>query len=175
MYLFDYCGCFVYFVELKKTTKAVYMERTMEASNINFVSQEEAELAKAARKVLMSCLDRSAAAKILLSDGANDAQPLELPPKVLRVISDVLRLMSKGESFSLVNSNQMFSTQEAANFLSVSRPYVSKLVDSGQLKASMVGRHRRIEFSELKRFQVTMREKSNAAMRAFSEEFGGED
>lgn len=137
------------------------------------VTPQEAELADSARRMLMAYLDHSAASKIMLAEQGGEA--IELPPRVIKLLAKVLGHMAKGESFSLINKSQLFSTQEAANFLNVSRPFVSNLVDSGKLKAMKVGRHRRIEFSELRRMKQQMSTETENAINEFSSEFGGED
>lgn len=45
---------------------------------------------------------------------------------------------------SAKKEGSILSTQEVADLLNVSRPYVVKLIDSKKLKAFEVGRHRRV-------------------------------
>lgn len=67
------------------------------------------------------------------------------------------------------------TTQEVAGFLNVSRPYVIKQIEDGNLKCRKVGCHRRIEFQELLNFQEKQHQKSEDALQRLtdlSQEFG---
>ena len=72
--------------------------------------------------------------------------------------------MSKREPMLLVPQKLELTTQEAAAFLNVSRPFVIKEIEQGRLKCRMVNRHRRIEFEELVRYQAESRARSEAAL-----------
>jgi excisionase family DNA binding protein len=64
----------------------------------------------------------------------------------------------------LVPHEAEMTTQEAADLLGVSRPYIIRRIDSGDLPSHKVGTHRRIAFADLLAFQQReQRRASNAA------------
>lgn len=65
--------------------------------------------------------------------------------------ADVLRQMAKREPMLLVPQKLELTTQQAAAFLNVSRPFVIKEIQAQRLKCRLVNCHRRIEFEELQR------------------------
>lgn len=132
----------------------------------------EAEMAKAAQRCIMAALDHSRAPKIVLveeGDDARQAPTIELPPQALRAIADLLGLMGQQQPIMLIPQKHEMTTQEAAGFLNVSRPYVIKQIEEGSLKCRKVGRHRRVEFQELMRFQQTQQQKSEDALQRLTD------
>lgn len=132
----------------------------------------DAELAKVAQRCLMAALDHSRAQRIALLDESGnvaDAPVLELPPQALRFFADVLGMMAQQQPVVLMPQNHELTTQEAAAFLNVSRPFVIKEVEAGHLKCRKVGRHRRIEFNELRRYQAAQQQASEQALQALAD------
>ena len=74
---------------------------------------------------------------------------LEIPPPVANLVIELLVHIGNGEAVTLVPYGSELSTQQAADLLNVSRPYLIKLIDSGKLPHHKVGRHRRILASDL--------------------------
>lgn len=142
----------------------------------------EAEMAAVAHQCLMMALDHSNADHIdvILDVSTQGAQKhetpvLKLPPRALRFFADVLRQMAKREPMLLVPQKHELTTQEAANFLNVSRPFVIKEIEANRLKCRKVNRHRRIEFEELRRYQTAQQQQSEQALQdltKLSEELG---
>jgi excisionase family DNA binding protein len=123
-------------------------------------SDKDAELAKVAHRCLMEALDHSRAPRIALVDqdgDMTDAPVLELPPMALRLFADMLGMMAQRRPVTLVQQNHQLTIQEAAAFLNVSRPFVIKEVEAGRIKCRKVGRHRRIDFTELCHYQGAQR------------------
>lgn len=76
---------------------------------------------------------------------------------------------------ALVDSEKMLTTQQVADALGVSRPFVVKLIDAGELPAERVGTHRRVRASDVENYRRARRQKSAAAMDelvALTEELG---
>jgi excisionase family DNA binding protein len=135
-------------------------------------TDRDAELAKVAQRCLMAALDHSRAQRIALLDESGnvaDAPVLELPPQALRFFADVLGMMAQQQPVVLMPQNHELTTQEAAAFLNVSRPFVIKEVEAGHLKCRKVGRHRRIEFNELRRYQAAQQQASEQSLQALAD------
>ena len=77
--------------------------------------------------------------------------------------------------FSMIPCDQLLSTQEAADFLNVSRPFLIQLLEAGDLPSVEVGAHKFIQFNDLleyKRRRSQERRKFLAEMLEFSQERG---
>lgn len=142
----------------------------------------EADMAAIALQCLTAALDHSKADHINIildvseeGEAKHETPVLKLPPRALRFFADVLRQMAKQEPMLLVPQKHELTTQEAANFLNVSRPFVIKEIEANRLKCRKVNRHRRIEFEELRRYQAAQQQQSEQALQdltKLSEELG---
>jgi len=74
---------------------------------------------------------------------------IELHPLVSDALMEVLRYIGSGDAVTLIPINKMLTTQQAADILNVSRPYLIKLLENGELQFELVGRHRRIKAQDL--------------------------
>lgn len=111
-------------------------------------SQEEVEQANTSSRTLSKYTDVD---RVQLSlrgcDGETD--DLVLPGHVLQILLDVLSEMSKGNAVSVVPYHHELTTQEAANLLNVSRPYLVSLLEKGDVPFRKVGTHRRVLLTDL--------------------------
>ncbi len=101
-------------------------------------------------------------------DGSELAVPL--PARAVEVMVSVLSAMADGQSISVIAQQAEFSTQQAADFLNVSRPFVVKLIDDGKLPARKVNRHRRIRFADLVAYEKRSRGDRMAALAEMARE-----
>jgi excisionase family DNA binding protein len=102
-------------------------------------SEQDAALAETARRTLEQ---RDAAGKPLhLSAGGHE---LDLPPVVTRLLLDILKETAAGRAVALVPVEAEITTQQAADLLNVSRPFLIGMIDKGVLPARMVGNQRRL-------------------------------
>jgi excisionase family DNA binding protein len=136
----------------------------------NVLDEHDAALAQAAQRCLMAALDHSRAATIKLVAEGEDMPAVELPPKALRFVADLLGLMGQRQPVMLMPQKLELSTQEVAAFLNVSRPFVVKQIESGRLACRKVGRHRRVLFEDLLAYQQTLRHETEAALQALADQ-----
>jgi excisionase family DNA binding protein len=78
-----------------------------------------------------------------------DGFEIELPNSVFEALCQVIYYMMHEQAVSIIPFNKEITTQEAADILNVSRPYLIKLVERGDIPFTYVGSHRRIRFSDL--------------------------
>jgi len=88
-------------------------------------------------------------------DDANDTdgeEVLTLPRGALELLARVLAHMANGQGVSVVPANAELTTQQAADLLNVSRPFLIGLLNAGQIDYRLVGTHRRIRAESLMAF-----------------------
>lgn len=82
-----------------------------------------------------------------------DAERLALPRSAVELMARILAHMAAGRSVSVVPLNAELTTQQAADMLNVSRPFLVGLLDAGEIEYRHVGTHRRIKASSLISYQ----------------------
>jgi excisionase family DNA binding protein len=87
------------------------------------------------------------------SDEGTEETTIVVPSIALQLFTDVLAQMAEGNAVTVAPVHAEITTQQAANYLNVSRPYVIKLLDERRLPYRMVGNRRRILFSDLMQFK----------------------
>ena len=99
----------------------------------------------------LSGADSSGVASVRLVGDSSAQEPIEvdLPRKAVRIIVDVLAELAKGNAVTVVPVQADLTTQQAANILNVSRPYLVGLLDEGKIPHRMVGNRRRVPLPDL--------------------------
>jgi excisionase family DNA binding protein len=97
-------------------------------------------------------------------EGAPD-EPIVLPAAAVRLLGALLAELAKGNAVTLMPHHAELTTQEAAELLNVSRPFLVTLLESGQLPFHKVGTHRRVRFSDLMIYKCRRDAESEAALR----------
>ena len=112
----------------------------------------------------------SRASKASITVRLDDGTDLVLPKLVTPLLIKILTEMAQGNAVTLIPLHAELTTQEAANLLNVSRPFLNKMLDRGELKFHKVGTHRRIKFSDLEDYRQDRERKRASDMEALAEQ-----
>lgn len=85
--------------------------------------------------------------------GSPSGLKVPLTESVFDLLLNVLTEMARGNAVLVVPINAELTTQEAADLLNVSRPYLIRVLDQKKIPFHMVGRHRRILFKDLMQYR----------------------
>ncbi len=94
-------------------------------------------------------------------EGAGEV--LVIPRAGAVMLAQVMGLLANGQGVFLVPSEAQLTTQQAADMLNVSRPYLIGLLEAGAIEYSKVGRHRRIPFPALVEYKRHADQRSREA------------
>ncbi len=128
-------------------------------------SEEESVQARESGRVLSAYVHRTGELKIEV--GENDRrEAVSLPARAVHLLMDLLTEMAEGNAVALLPMQTELTTQQAADILNVSRPYLVKLLDEGTIRHRRVGTHRRVLLGELLAYR---RQKDREQMIALDE------
>jgi excisionase family DNA binding protein len=138
------------------------------------LNDHDAELVKAAQRCIVAALDHSRAVNITIASedeqGLQEMPELHLPPKVLRLFAEMLGHLAQGRLVSIVPEGMDVTTQQAANYLNVSRPHIIKLLEERVIPYHKVGTPRKIAFEDLRKYKADRRKEAKTKLRALQEQ-----
>lgn len=118
-------------------------------------TEADIELSAQSSRVLASLTNsHSHTQKITVESESGKEESLMIPAIAYELLIDVLSQLSQGNAVTLVPVKAELSTQQAANLLNVSRPYLIKLLESGEIPYYKVGKHRRILAKDLYEYKA---------------------
>ncbi len=109
----------------------------------------DAELAASALRGLDAALGSEGAVRLQFGGQGGE---VEVPRSALAALARVLESFAHGEGVTVVPAHAELTTQQAADVLNVSRPFLIGLLDAGHIDYRTVGRHRRVKAASLIRY-----------------------
>ena len=101
--------------------------------------------------------------KAALVDPQGNKRPI--PDEIFRILDQVTNALAAGEGITIVPQGMTMTTQQAADFLGISRPTLVRLLEAGDIAYDKPGRHRRVRLEDLVAYQANFRAERRAALR----------
>lgn len=131
----------------------------------------EVTMAKESSRLLSLYLStKEESQSIRVIDQAGEHEAVRVPTAAFRLLIDILSEMAQGNAVSMIPVHAELTTQEAADMLNVSRPYLVKLLDSDVIPFHKVGSHRRVYFRDLAEYKTRVDGERNSALEALAAE-----
>ena len=131
-------------------------------------TDEEVRMARQASEALEAPDAAGQGLRVQVSGAGGKRRTLDLPAAAVTLLREMLKEMGAGNAVALVPVEAEITTQEAADLLNVSRPYVVSLIDKGVLPARMVGNQRRLPLKDVLVFKVEQHAKALEALEEIS-------
>ncbi len=119
-------------------------------------TKKEAALAEESRKVLASYIKSTKTPTIQLGEKGKVKGEITLPASALKLLLDILAQMSEGNAVTLLSIHAEMTTQEAADLLNVSRPYLVRLLEDHKIPCRKVGSKRRILVKDILEYKANI-------------------
>ncbi len=127
-------------------------------------SDDERTAANQLRSIIAAQATGGGEQKLKVLRDTGERAEIVLTRGLSQLLMDLLRHIGRGDAVTLVPVSQMLTTQQAADILNVSRPFLISLLEKGEMPHVLVGRHRRIKAEELFAYKRRRDEEREAAL-----------
>lgn len=119
---------------------------------------DEAILAQESSRLLARFVSANRKKPLQLRFQADDAleETVPIPESAFRLLNEILTQMAKGNAVTLIPVHAELTTQQAADILNVSRPFLVEQLEKNVIPYRKVGTHRRILFKDLMNYKEAM-------------------
>jgi excisionase family DNA binding protein len=111
--------------------------------------------------VRIAGLRRPPVARLVGPDGTE----VEIPASAFAALQAVVHDMAQGLTITLIPHDKELTTKEAADILNISRPFLIRLLDRGELPYHRVGTHRRLRVEDVLAYRGQRAEKRREKLR----------
>lgn len=117
-------------------------------------TETDAQVARESSKALATLIEQDSVSPLRFHAEGESVEVFALTLPTARLLLDALQKIGDGDGVTLTSSPKELTTQQAADFLLVSRPYlINELLEKGKISFRKVGNRRRIRYDALVRYQ----------------------
>ncbi len=114
----------------------------------------DSQIARASSKALASLVLQEGEEPLRFRSSGAQQEEIALTLPIARLLLDMLQEVGKGNGVTITPMQRQLTTQQAADFLRVSRPYlIEELLEKGKIPYRKVGNRRRVRYEDLLRYQ----------------------
>lgn len=127
------------------TVASLYPRRTITPSS--FSAEEIAEISEFLSGA--PCGEEPATPCMSGPDGTKRV----IPARLYDTLTFIMASLCEGQGVTVMPTSAQLTTQKAADFLQMSRPTLVKLLESGEIPFTKVGRHRRVLLADVQEYE----------------------
>ena len=127
-------------------------------------SPTEALLAQKSSHRLATMLNEKPEVQVQILTENTESEILTIPHAAMRMLVQILSEMAQGNAVVVTPLHTELTTQQAADMLNVSRPYLVELLDNKVIPHRKVGTHRRVLLEDLLRYKHEIKAKRHAVL-----------
>ena len=127
------------------------------------LTDDDSAIASVAARALARVESQEEPIELRLGTGA-DAEVIALPPDVVRLFVRALAQLANGRAVTIAPVDAELTTQQAAELLNVSRPYVVSLLERDELPHRKVGSRRRVRLEDVLAYREQSQRRSREAV-----------
>lgn len=128
----------------------------------------EVQLAEESSRLLAHMAAQSGDVRLRVVGASGDASIVTVPESAFQLFLRLLSELARGHGVTVMPHHAELTTQQAADLLNVSRPYLVKLLESGEIPFRLTGTHRRVRFDDLMDYKRRVDEARREALDALS-------
>ena len=121
----------------------------MQTTELRLPSPKTAEEARVALRRLADLSHKKIPTVQVRPEGKAAAVSVTVPREAFDLFLEILGQMANGNAVTIVPVHAELTTQQTADLLNVSRPFLVKLLEDGKIPSRKVGVHRRIRAEDV--------------------------
>lgn len=99
-----------------------------------------------------------------------DGKKQVIPFPIYEILTEIVDSLARNQAVSIIPTNTKLTTQQAADYLQMSRPTFIKVLEAGAIPYEFVGRHRRVLLTDLIRYEEDLRAERKAFLKEQTQE-----
>lgn len=100
----------------------------------------------------------------VIPESVEQEEAVTIPAIAFRLLVNILTQMAQGNDITLILVHAELTTQEAADLLNVSRPFLVKLLEGGEMPYRKVGTRRRVLYRDIAEYKRRIDERRQATL-----------